>query len=93
MKISELISATKANVIGNLNEDLDVRISTDTRTIQEGDFYLPLKGVSFDGEKFIDQALEKGAVGAFCTEKHLISENKIFCSIPPRSTVTVLGIS
>ena len=67
MKISELIQATGAKVFGNYDEDLDVRISTDTRTIQAGDFYLPLKGASFDGEKFIDQALEKGAIGAFCT--------------------------
>ncbi len=42
-------------------------ISTDTRTIQPGDFYLPLKGANFDGEKFIHQAVEKGAVGYFTT--------------------------
>ena len=67
MKISELIKATDAKVFGDFDPELDVKISTDTRTIQKGDFYLPLKGASFDGEKFIDQALEKGAVGAFCT--------------------------
>ncbi len=69
MKIREIIEATGAKVLKEINEDLDVRISTDTRTIQEGDFYLPLKGASFDGEKFINQALEKGAVGAFCTKE------------------------
>ena len=68
MKISELIEATGAKVIGNYENDVEVKISTDTRTIKEGDFYLPLKGASFDGEKFIDQAIEKGAVGAFCTD-------------------------
>ena len=68
MKISELIKATGAEVLKEY-EDREVRISTDTRTIKEGDFYLPLKGASFDGEKFIDQALEKGAVGAFCTKE------------------------
>ena len=73
MKISELILATNAKIIGKFDEDLDVRISTDTRTIQEGDFYLPLKGASFDGEKFISQAIEKGAIGAFCTENYLTS--------------------
>lgn len=75
MKIRELIIATGAETeelpLEILNKE--VCISTDTRTIREGDFYLPLKGASFDGEKFIDQALEKGAVGAFCT------------SYPPRS--------
>ena len=70
MKIKELIEATSAKVFGNYDKDLEVRISTDTRTIQAGDIYLPLKGASFDGEKFIDQALEKGAIGAFCTQEH-----------------------
>ncbi len=68
MKIRELIKTTGAKVFGNYDEDLEIRISTDTRTIQAGDFYLPLKGASFDGEKFISQALEKGAVGTFCTD-------------------------
>ena len=68
MKISELIKITNAKLIGNMEEDFNVQISTDTRTIKDGDFYLPLKGASFDGEKFILQAFEKGAVGAFCTD-------------------------
>ena len=67
MKISEIIEATGAKVLKEIDKELDVNISTDTRTIKEGDFYLPLKGASFDGEKFIDSALEKGAAGAFCT--------------------------
>lgn len=69
MKLSELIQATNAKLFGNYDEDLDVQISTDTRTIKKGDIYLPLKGASFDGEKFITQALEKGAIGAFCTHQ------------------------
>ncbi len=71
MKIIELLTVTKAehNMESLSDEILDknVRISTDTRTISEGDFYLPLKGASFDGEKFIEHAFEKGAIGAFCT--------------------------
>ena len=67
MKIRELIDATGAKVLRECDLEQEVRISTDTRTIQSGDFYLPLKGASFDGEKFIEQAIEKGAVGAFCT--------------------------
>lgn len=65
MKIKDLIAATGAKVLKEIDENLDVNISTDTRTIKSGDFYLPLKGASFDGEKFINQALEKGASGSF----------------------------
>ena len=67
MKIRDLIEATGAEVLKEVNEDSDVKISTDTRTIKAGDFYLPLKGASFDGENFIEDALNKGAAGAFCT--------------------------
>ena len=69
MKLSELIKTTNAKVFGSC-EDIEVSISTDTRTIKQGDFYLPLKGASFDGENFIAQALEKGAIGSFCTKEH-----------------------
>ena len=67
MKIRELIEATGAEIIKPVDLDKEVKISTDTRTISEGDFYLPLKGANFDGEKFISSAIEKGAAGAFCT--------------------------
>jgi len=70
MKLKELINATNAEVIGKIDEKYNITISTDTRTIKKGDFYLPLKGASFDGENFINQALEKGAIGAFVTRKH-----------------------
>jgi UDP-N-acetylmuramoyl-tripeptide--D-alanyl-D-alanine ligase len=40
------------------------RISTDSRTLQAGDLFVPLRGENFDGHKFIQQAAERGAVGA-----------------------------
>lgn len=36
-------------------------ISTDSRKIKRGDFYIPLRGESFDGHNFIRDALSKGA--------------------------------
>ena len=67
MKIKDLIETTGAKVLKETDENLEVHISTDTRTIQKGDFYLPLKGATFDGEKFITDAMNKGAAGSFCT--------------------------
>ncbi len=45
----------------------DVRftaVSTDTRTIQQGDLFIALKGENFDGAKFVAQAAQAGAVAA-----------------------------
>lgn len=41
----------------------------DTRTLKEGDFYLPLVGERVNGHIFIDQALSAGAVGTFTMEE------------------------
>lgn len=71
MNIQEMITATNADILsGSVDLFTETNISTDTRTIKPGDFYLPLKGASFDGEKFIEQAFDKGAIGAFCTQNH-----------------------
>jgi UDP-N-acetylmuramoyl-tripeptide--D-alanyl-D-alanine ligase len=44
------------------------RISTDSRTLREGDLFVPLRGANFDGHKFVEQAAERGAAGAMVEE-------------------------
>ena len=66
--LEEIISATNAKIIKNtIEKDEKFTFSTDTRSIKKGEIYLPLKGENFDGEKFIDKALESGAIGYFTT--------------------------
>ncbi len=77
----EILSACNAELIKNLGSDDRFRISTDTRTIKKGDIYLPLKGESFDGEKFIGQALEKGAIGYFTTSEQVLDDAKIILKV------------
>ena len=68
LNLEEILRATGAKVLNNEGvDDLEFTFSTDTRTIKKGEIYLPLKGENFDGEKFIDKALEMGAIGYFCT--------------------------
>ena len=53
------------NLIDNLNSkisNLKIRkISADSRKIQKGDLFVSIKGNKFDGNKFIDHAILKGA--------------------------------
>jgi UDP-N-acetylmuramoyl-tripeptide--D-alanyl-D-alanine ligase len=44
-------------------------IATDTRAIEKGKLFFALKGVSFNGNKFADQAIEAGALFAIIDEK------------------------
>ena len=43
-------------------------VSTDTRTIKQGDLFLALVGPNFDGHKFVDTAQEKGASAMVVSE-------------------------
>jgi UDP-N-acetylmuramoyl-tripeptide--D-alanyl-D-alanine ligase len=43
-------------------------VSTDTRTIQQGNLYIPLKGAKFNGHAFVQDALDKGASAVLWAE-------------------------
>ena len=73
----EIITACGAEVLKGLGCEDEFVISTDTRSIKEGEIYLPLKGETFDGEKFISQALEKGAAGYFTTSGEVFENSKV----------------
>ena len=91
IKLEEIFKiAGGENELPEEYKDIEINnFSTDTRTIKKGDFYLPLKGASFDGEKFIDQAIEKGAAGSFCTTTNNIPQgvqNICFLQVPDTLT-------
>lgn len=81
MKLEEIISASGAQVIKTIETIDNIEISTDTRTIKNGDFYLPLKGANFDGENFLDKAIENGAIGCFITRDTFPENAKIVLKV------------
>jgi UDP-N-acetylmuramoyl-tripeptide--D-alanyl-D-alanine ligase len=48
---------------------LITRLSTDSRTLQPGDLFVAMRGDNFDGHRFVDQAEQRGAVGAVVEEQ------------------------
>ncbi len=51
-------------------------ISTDTRTLLEGDLFIALKGENFDGNSFLKEAFKKGAAGAIVSKKFKIQDSR-----------------
>ena len=45
-------------------------LSSDSRETKKGDLFFALKGKNFDGEKFIDDAINKGAKAVVCSKKN-----------------------
>jgi UDP-N-acetylmuramoyl-tripeptide--D-alanyl-D-alanine ligase len=62
MQISKAATVLSATQHG---ADVTFRgISTDTRTLAEGNLFVALKGPNFDGHRYLGQARERGAVAA-----------------------------
>ena len=78
LRLSEIICATNAEILkGQISENI-YGFSTDTRTIKSGEIYIPLKGETFDGENFINSALESGANGYFTSDKTKVFDKTDF---------------
>ena len=50
-------------------------VSTDSRSVKNGDLFIALSGKSFDGHKFVSQAKDRGAVAAMVNQGSVIKEN------------------
>ena len=61
MRIKEILEVTNGKLLcGDENFECE-NFSKDTRTINQGDTYIALKGESFDGNDYYKQAFENGA--------------------------------
>jgi UDP-N-acetylmuramoyl-tripeptide--D-alanyl-D-alanine ligase len=73
---------------GDANQRVS-KISTDSRTLGPGDFFVPLRGENFDGHRFVEQAAERGALGAMVEESWKGTTPKSFALI--RVADTLIG--
>ncbi len=63
IKVEDIISWTNCNLISGNTGKYISNISTDSRTVRKGDFFIPIAGENYNGHDFIGSALEKGACG------------------------------
>lgn len=49
-------------------------VSIDTRTLEEGEVFLPLIGERLDAHQFVKQAFEKGALASFFDQDHTLPD-------------------
>jgi len=56
--------------IGVLEENIFNEISINSKKINKGSLFIPIKGPRFDGHNFIEEALKKGASGALAEKSY-----------------------
>ena len=57
-------------------------VSTDTRAINQNSIFWALKGNNFDGNDFVEEAMEKGVKAAVTSRKNLEDESKNIFYVP-----------
>jgi len=69
MKVKEIVRVTRGRLLsGDPGKEIDLsKVSTDSRSVKKGDFFVALKGANFDGDSFTGEALCRGAIGAVTT--------------------------
>lgn len=85
MKVKEILKVTGGKLLsGSQETDIDLsKISTDSRTIKKGEFFLALSGPNFSGSDFVNDALKKGAAGAIAENiaKTSAAHNKVLIKV------------
>jgi len=66
MLLSEIAECVGGKLIGK--DAAVTSVSIDTRAIKPGQLYVAIKGANFDGNEFVDQAEQAGAVAAIVRE-------------------------
>ena len=89
----EIVEVTGAKLIWGEKIEGEFGISTDTRTINENEIYLPLRGENFDGHNFIDSAIEKGVLGYFTQDNRKINEKAKFVLAVKNSLIAYLELA
>jgi UDP-N-acetylmuramoyl-tripeptide--D-alanyl-D-alanine ligase len=68
LSLAQIAKLAGGSISADDTSALVSRISTDSRTLRDGDLFVPLRGENFDGHKFIEQAAGRGAAGAMVEE-------------------------
>lgn len=82
ISLEELVNATSGKIISKNDIEFS-NISTDSRNIKKGDFFVPLSGEKFNGHNFIEKAFINGATGCFIekNEKIEIQKDKTYIEV------------
>lgn len=89
-KIATLLEKIKVkSIIGDIEQEVQ-GIDSDSRNIKSGYMFIAVKGTVVDGHKFIDKAIEQGAIAIVCKDIPEIQKQGVTYIVTP-DTQLALG--
>ncbi len=95
--LAELLTATGGQLLGNSNHTESFTLSTDSRTLQPGQWFIPIVGERFDGHQFVEQAYAQNVTGVLINQSQA-DENPQWkeypnCVVVPDTTQAYLDLA
>jgi UDP-N-acetylmuramoyl-tripeptide--D-alanyl-D-alanine ligase len=87
---ADLVSATRGSLIQGRGEDGFVGVSTDSRTCQTGEVFVPLRGERHDAHHYIPKALGRGVRGVL-VEGRILRHNGHLPLLPQEVTAVAVA--
>ncbi|MDY6953972.1 MAG: Mur ligase family protein, partial [Thermodesulfobacteriota bacterium] len=93
--VSDVLAATGGHLVSGDPQTPTVGVSTDTRSIHEGELFIAISGERYDGHQFVKTAYEKGAMGVIVSEAYTAEAasgpEKDKCWVAVSDTLKALG--
>jgi UDP-N-acetylmuramoyl-tripeptide--D-alanyl-D-alanine ligase len=75
-KMSQMVPGSRLlNVSAAMMHSPIDNLSTDSRKIQSGDFFIAIAGEKFDGNQFLKEVFKKGSLAALASKEECVPEN------------------
>jgi UDP-N-acetylmuramoyl-tripeptide--D-alanyl-D-alanine ligase len=87
---AEIVAATRGLLARGRGEDAFVGVSTDSRTCQAGELFVPLRGERHDGHDYLPKAVGRGVRGVV-VEGRVLSRNGLRSLLPPEVTAVAVA--
>lgn len=87
---ADLVHAARGALLQGRGEDGFVGVSTDSRTCQAGELFVPLRGERHDGHAYIPKALGRGVRGVV-VEERAWRKNGLLSHLPREVTAVAVG--
>jgi UDP-N-acetylmuramoyl-tripeptide--D-alanyl-D-alanine ligase len=91
LSIDDIVTHAGGVLSGGASSIIVKQISTDTRVLKDGDFYVALRGHNFDGHAFVSDARKMGAMGALVSHDFKDEGDDSFAIIRVADTLKALG--
>lgn len=90
IQLKDILTATNGKLLLGDDNTQFKGISIDSRKVEEGCLFIPIIGERFDGHRFIEDALDLGAIGTLTSKKINFNNDSKKCIIMVEDTLKAL---